>query len=53
MKTARVHANSPASEKIALFLKRFHGRDDVYAKRWYNYKTRKSGYAPACRFSAS
>ena len=47
--TTRVHAKSPASEKIALFLERFHGRDDVYAKRWYNFKTQKSGYAPACR----
>ena len=45
----RVHAKSPASEKIDLFLERFHGRDDVYARRWYNTKTQKTGYAPACR----
>ena len=47
--TTKVHAKSSSQEKIALFLELFHGRDDVYAKRWYNYKTRKSGYAPACR----
>ena len=47
--TTRVHAKSPSAEKIALFLERFHGRDDVYAKRWYNYRTRKSGYTPVCR----
>jgi hypothetical protein len=30
-------------------LELFHGREDVYAKRWYNFKTQKSGYSPACR----
>ena len=45
----KVHAKSSSQDKIALFLELFHGRDDVYARRWYNYKTRKSGYAPACR----
>ena len=47
--TTKVHAKSSSQEKIALFLELFHGRDDVYAKRWYNYKTQKSGYTPACR----
>ena len=47
--TTKVHAKSSPQDKIALFLERFHGRDDVYARRWYNYKTQKSGYAPACR----
>ena len=46
---ARVHSKSPAEEKIKLFMEFFHGRDDVYAHRWYNRKTQKSGYAPACR----
>ena len=46
---ARVHSKSPAEEKIKLFKELFHGRDDVYAHRWYNRKTQKSGYAPACR----
>lgn len=47
--TTKIHAKSSSQEKIALFLELFHGRDDVYAKRWYNYKTQKAGYAPACR----
>lgn len=47
--TTKVHAKSSSQEKIALFLELFHGREDVYARRWYNYKTQKSGYAPACR----
>ena len=47
--TTKVHAKSTSQEKIALFLELFHGREDVYARRWYNFKTRKSGYAPACR----
>ena len=45
----RIHAKSAAEEKIKLFMELFHGRDDVYARRWYNRKTQKSGYAPACR----
>ncbi len=40
---------SPSREKIALFSELFHGREDVYARRWYNFKTKKSGYSPACR----
>lgn len=47
--TTKVHAKSTSQEKILLFLELFHGRDDVYAKRWYNYKKQNSGYAPACR----
>ncbi len=27
----------------------FHGRDDVYAKRWESNKTGKFSYSPACR----
>jgi hypothetical protein len=45
----KVHAKSSSQDKIALFLELFHGREDVYAKRWYNFKTQKSGYSPACR----
>ena len=45
----KVHAKSSSQGKIALFLELFHGREDVYAKRWYNFKTQKSGYSPACR----
>lgn len=36
-------------DKIRLFRERFVGRDDVYARRWENPKTGKSGYSPACR----
>lgn len=39
---------SSPEEKIALFLSRFRGREDVYARRFENRRTGKSGYAPAC-----
>jgi superfamily II DNA or RNA helicase len=41
--------DSPASadEKIALVRRLFGGRDDVYALRWENVRTGKSGYVPA------
>ena len=32
----KVHAKSSSQDKIALFRELFHGREDVYAKRWYN-----------------
>lgn len=35
-------------EKIALFLKLFRCREDVYPKRWENTKTNKQGYSPVC-----
>src|ERR1700736_3828484 len=35
-------------EKVALFRSLFHGRDDVFPRRWENSKTNKAGYAPAC-----
>lgn len=38
-----------SQEKIALFRRLFCGRADVYAKRWQNHKTGRSGYSPACR----
>lgn len=34
-------------EKIQLFHSLFKGREDVYARRWENSKTNKSGYSPA------
>ena len=37
------------AEKVALFRSLFHGRDDVFPRRWENSKTGKVGYAPACR----
>ena len=39
---------SSTSEKIALFRSLFRGREDVFAKRWENARTRKAGYAPVC-----
>lgn len=35
-------------EKIALFRKRFSGREDAFAARWESAKTGKSGYSPLC-----
>lgn len=35
-------------EKIRLYRSFFRGRDDVYALRWENTKTNRSGYSPAC-----
>ncbi|MDR0883574.1 MAG: DEAD/DEAH box helicase family protein [Oscillospiraceae bacterium] len=40
---------SSTDEKVALFMGLFRGREDVYAKRWENQRTGKSGYAPVCR----
>ena len=47
--TAPVHAGSTSQEKIDFFLSLFRGRDSLYAKRYYNLKTGKSGYVPACQ----
>lgn len=46
---APISANSTAQEKIALFLSLFRGRESLYARRYYNLKTGKSGYVPACQ----
>lgn len=35
-------------EKLELFGRRFHGRQDVFAKLWVNKRSGRSGYAPAC-----
>ncbi|MCM1490441.1 MAG: hypothetical protein NC095_06415 [Muribaculum sp.] len=35
-------------EKVALFRSLFHGREDVFARRWYSPKSEKSGYQPVC-----
>ena len=45
---AKVHNNSSPSQKIELFMSLFHGRTDVFAKRWQNAKTGKGWYQPAC-----
>ena len=41
-----VDGHSSAEAKIALFRSLFAGRDDVYAARWENERTRKSGWSP-------
>ena len=46
---APVHTGSTAQEKINFFLSLFRGRDNLYAKRYYNLKTGRSGYVPACQ----
>ncbi|MCX6970547.1 MAG: DUF559 domain-containing protein [Verrucomicrobia bacterium] len=40
--------SSPVSEKIARFRSLFRGRDDVYARRFENARSGKTGYSPAC-----
>lgn len=35
-------------EKVALFMRLFRGRTDVYPVRWESQKTGKSGYSPVC-----
>ena len=47
--TAPVHTDSTSQERIDFFLSLFRGRENVYAKRYYNLKTGKSGYVPACQ----
>ncbi len=47
-----VDMHSAPARKIALFASLFRGREDVYAQRWSNETTGKSGYAPAVRRGA-
>ena len=39
---------SPTADKVALFRRLFIGRSDMFALRWENQRTGKSGYSPAC-----
>ena len=43
-----VTRKSSTQEKINLYKSIFIGRDDVFALRWYNAKSGKSGYSPVC-----
>lgn len=43
-----IHYFSRPEAKIALFRSLFRGREDVYARRFENLRTGKSGYAPVC-----
>ncbi|MHB8463526.1 MAG: TOTE conflict system archaeo-eukaryotic primase domain-containing protein [Acidimicrobiales bacterium] len=45
----KVDRSSPTEDKIALFAALFSGRDDVYALRWENERTGKTGWGPAVR----
>ena len=42
-----IDADSPSSQKIALFRSLFRGREDVYPILWANERTGKMGYSPA------
>ena len=43
-----VTSRSPTDDKIALFRSLFHGREDVYPRRWENARKDRAGYAPVC-----
>src|SRR5262245_52971452 len=43
-----IDRHSPPEAKVALFRDLFRGREDVYARRFDNRRTGKSGYSPAC-----
>ncbi len=45
---SKINKYSTTVEKIALFKRLFHGREDVYAKRWQSKTTGRSGYQPVC-----
>lgn len=45
----RVFEESPIEQKVALFRTLFRGREDVYAVRWENEGTGRSGWSPAVR----
>jgi hypothetical protein len=47
--TQGINNRSPSKEKITLFLFRFRGWEDVYARRFESKKSGKSDYQPACR----
>ena len=44
-----MNRRSPPEEKLALFRALFRGREDVYARRWDNARTGKSGWSPAVK----
>ena len=45
---ADVTRASPPEQKVALFRSLFHGRDDVFARRFESARTGRSGYQPVC-----
>ncbi len=44
-----VHARSDATSKVAFFREMFACRSDVYATRWENTRTGRTGWVPAVR----
>ena len=48
IEVAAVNKYSSSKEKIELFRSLFHGREDVFAKRWQSTTSGKSGYQPVC-----
>ncbi len=46
--SSKINIKSKPEEKIELFMSLFRGRSDVYARRYYNEKTKEAGYVPAC-----
>ena len=48
LRSAPVNRNSTPQQKIDLYTSLFIGRQDVFALRWYNAKSNKSGYSPVC-----
>jgi len=45
LQQVRVNQHSPAEAKIALFRSLFHGREDVYPRRFESRKTGRAGYS--------
>ncbi len=48
LQQAGVNQHSPAEAKIVLFRSLFHGRQDVYPRRFESRKTGRAGYSPVC-----
>lgn len=46
--SAGVNHRSTVAEKIGLFRSLFHGREDVYPRRFESRKSGKAGYSPVC-----
>ena len=47
--SSTVTVTSSPQDKIRLFRSLFHGRTDVFPRRWQNAKTGKKGFSPVCR----
>jgi len=49
LQVSSVNNQSSQEEKIKLFRSLFHGREDVFPRRFESVKTGKSGYSPVCQ----